>query len=110
MRCVYAFGNFLFVFEYSLVADYSSSSKFVRIAQKLGIPEPPKRPTMGYIRFQQENLASLKQSTKSQQELVSLAAAKWRHLSAEEKEKYNKQFNAEMVRCFTILILLCIFI
>lgn len=35
-----------------------------------------------------------------------MSAAKWRNLSAEEKEKYNKQFNAEMVRGFTILFLL----
>lgn len=58
---------------------------------------------MGYIRFQQENLTTLKQSAKSQQELFSLVAAKWRHLSPQEKEQYNKQFNAEMVTEYTIL-------
>lgn len=84
-----------------MLADYSTSSKFGRIVQKLGIPEPPKRPPIGYIRFQKENLATLKQSAKSQTELFSLIAAKWQQLGAEEKGKYNKQFNAEMVRCFT---------
>lgn len=81
----------------SLLVDYSTSSKFSRIAQKLGISEPPKRPTSGYIRFQQENLPTLKQSSQSPQELIALVAAKWRHLSTEEKEKYNKQFHTEIV-------------
>lgn len=88
---------------YSLLVDYSTSSKFSRIVQKLGIAEPPKRPRTGYIRFHQENLPTLKQSTQSQRELVALAAAKWRQLNAEEKETYNKQFKAEMVRKYTII-------
>lgn len=93
----------LYEFEYSLLVDYSTTSKLNRIAQKLGIPEPPKRPVIGYIRFQLENSTALKQSAKSQKELFSLVAAKWRHLSPQEKEKYNEQFKTEMVTEYTIL-------
>lgn len=90
----------LFVFYCSLcsfLATYSTSSKFGRIVQKLGIPEPPKRPLNGFIRFQQENKTALKQSAKSQQDLFALVATKWRSLSAEQKEKYSKPFNTEIV-------------
>lgn len=60
---------------------------------------------MGYVRFQMENMAELKQKAKSQQDLVTLVAAKWRNLSPEEKEKYNTQFQAEMVWSFTVLLI-----
>lgn len=81
----------------SLLVNYYTSSKFGRIVQKLGLPEPPKRPINGYIRFQQDNQAALKQSAKSQQDFMVLVGAKWRDLSADEKEKYGKSFTTEIV-------------
>lgn len=82
---------------YSLLVNYSTSSRLGRVVQKLGIAEPPRRPLNGFLRFQQENRSDLQQSAKSQRDLCALMATKWRSLSAEQKDKYNEAFNTEIV-------------
>lgn len=71
-------------------------SKTTKILEKLGISAvPPKPPKNGYLRFAEENRDSLKASTKSQTELFSLLATRWKQLSDEQKEKYNKEYKKE---------------
>lgn len=74
-----------------------STSKFTRIVQKLGIPEPPKKPVTGFIRFQQEIQTSLRQDGKSHTQTFSVAGEKWRQMSEEQKAKYNKEYKREFV-------------
>lgn len=93
----------------SLLANYSTPSKFSRAAQRLGISEPPKRPANGFVRFQQENQAELKQSAQSQKDLFVLIGTKWRNLSAEQKEKYNKPFNTEIVSGQFVVVVVVLF-
>lgn len=77
--------------------SYSNVSRISKIVYKLGIPEPPKKPLNGYLRFQQENRESLQKSSKSQAQLISLGAAQWQRLSDDEKSKYNSEFMKEYV-------------
>lgn len=81
---------------YSLLVNYSTPSKFSQIAQKLGIPEPPKKPVNGFLRFKQENKA-LQQAGQSQRDFFAFIGSKWRSLSAEQKNEYNKEWETEIV-------------
>lgn len=89
------------LFQFSIsnnqVLGIANVSTFNRIAHKLGIPEPPKRPAIGYVRFQQENRDSLQQKVKSQNDFFSLVGAQWKQLSQDQKEKYNNEFEKEFV-------------
>lgn len=84
----------------NFVSCYSTVSKFNRIVQKLGIPEPPKKPVTGFIRFQKENLASIQRNAKSQPEVFAVAGEQWRQLSDDQKEKYNQVYKKEFVSGF----------
>lgn len=87
-----------FSFGNNQIAGVANVSKFNKIAQKLGIPGPPKKPTTGFIRFQQENRNTFQTTSKSQSELSLLAATQWKQLSDEQKEKYNREYKKEYVR------------
>lgn len=79
------------------IAFVSNMSKFNKIANKLGIPGPPKKPSTGYFRFSQE---VRKAPGKSLIENTALVASQWKKLSDEQKEKYNREFKKEYVRHF----------
>lgn len=79
------------------MSGYANASKINKIVQKLGIAEPPKKPQNAYIRFQQENRESLQKVSKSQRDLVALAAQQWQQLSGDEKLKYISEFKKENV-------------
>lgn len=92
------------LFQFSVsnnqILGIAHASKFNRIVQKLGIPEPPKRPATALIRFQKENIDSLRATAKSQNDLFSLIGAQWRQLSEDQKEKYKSQYKKEFVSVF----------
>ena len=74
-------------------------STYNKIIEKLGIPEkPPKKPITGFIRFAQERRDWSKDSSKSLSKVTTLAAAEWKQLSDEQKEKYNVEFKKQYVR------------
>lgn len=82
------------------IACVANMSKFNKIVNKLGIPEPPKKPSTGYIRFSQEVRNSLNAPGKSLIENTALIALQWKKLSDEQKGKYNREFKKEHVRIF----------
>lgn len=61
------------------------------------MPEPPKKPKNGFIRFIQENGDSFS-SSKTVGERSVLAASQWKQMSNERKEKYNSAFKKEYVK------------
>ncbi|XP_055303999.1 transcription factor A, mitochondrial-like [Sitodiplosis mosellana] len=77
------------------IACTANVSTYNKIVQKLGIPEPPKKPMTGFIRFAQDSRDSNKASSKSQTALTVLAAEQWKQLSDEQKEKYNGAYKQE---------------
>lgn len=89
------------------IACVANVSTYNKIIENLGIPEkPPKKPVTGFIRFAQERRDSYKDSSKPLSEVTSLAAAEWRQLSDEQKEKYNVEYKKQYVRFpFTTFVL-----
>lgn len=72
-------------------------SNFNQIYQKLDIPEPPKRPLTSFFRFMQENIRSGESSSERPLKQVIEAAAQWKQMSEEQKEKYNDEYKKDMV-------------
>ncbi|XP_031630335.1 transcription factor A, mitochondrial-like [Contarinia nasturtii] len=66
------------------------------ILRKLNIPERPKRPIRGYLRFVKEFFPSQKKSGKPAKEVISLAAIEWKKFDDSQKQRYNQEFEREM--------------
>lgn len=65
--------------------------------RELGLPEPPKKPGNGYIRFFKENVETFRKTSKSVPEVCTNIAAQWKILPEFKKEKYNNEYKKEIV-------------
>lgn len=72
-------------------------SKANVISRRLGIPERPKKPLTSYIRFLQEIRPSIQQSAKNIREIPVIAAAQWKKLDTNQKQKYIQEYEKEKV-------------
>lgn len=70
-------------------------SKTNIISRKLGIPEVPKKPITPYLRYLNEVRPSIK--VKSPREAVTIAAAQWKKLDENQKQKYKREFENDKV-------------
>lgn len=101
--CMFSFANFhLQLFSWSLFRYLSSTnvvfdSKSNVISRRLGIPERPKKPISSYLRFLQEVRPTLQQSEKNVREIPVMAAAQWKKLDANQKQKYIQEYEKEKV-------------
>lgn len=73
-------------------------SKTNLISRKLGIPERPKKPLTGYLRFLNEIRPTIEKTVKTQREIPTIAATQWKKLDESKKQKYNLEFEKEKVR------------
>lgn len=67
------------------------------ISRNLGLPERPKKPLTGYLRYLVEQQPAVRQSVKSPREVPIVIAAQWKKLDENQKQKYNQAFLNERV-------------
>lgn len=84
-------------FSYLNNASAAFAVKANDIAKKLGLPERPKRPSSGFIRFLTDVRPSLQATTKSPTELAQEASNRWKSLDDNQKLKYKVAFEQENV-------------
>lgn len=72
-------------------------SKTNLISRRLGIPERPKKPIVGFYRFLQEVRPSIQKTVKNQREVLTLAATQWKNLDENKKKSYNSEYENEKV-------------
>lgn len=87
----------LYLFRLLSVTNVVFESKTNQISRKLGIPERPKKPIIGFYRFLKEVRPSIQKTVKSQCEVVTLAATQWKNLDENKKKLYNSEYEDEKV-------------
>lgn len=90
-------GFFFHLFSHLGTTNVVFNSKSNAILRKLGIPERPKKPLTGYMRFLIDVRPSIEKTVKSQREVPTVAAQQWKKLTSNEKQKYNQQYENEKV-------------
>lgn len=73
-------------------------SKTNVISRNLGIPEGPKKPLTSYFRFLKEVRPLIKPTVNHEREVTTAAAAQWKKLDENQKQKYIQAFEKEKVR------------
>lgn len=61
------------------------------------MPERPKKPLTGYLRYLNEQRPVIAQRVQSPREVPGVAAAQWKKLDESQKQKYNQAFLNEKV-------------
>lgn len=69
----------------------------------MGIPEGPKKPLTSYFRFLKEVRPLIKPTVNHVRELTAVAAAKWKKMDENQKQKYVQAFEKEKVQLMTFL-------
>lgn len=87
----------LLLFRFLSVTNVVCDSKTNIISRKLGIPERPKKPLTGYYRFLRDVRPSIQKTVSSPREVQTVAAAQWKKLDENQKQKYNQEFEQEKV-------------
>lgn len=88
---------FLFDCRFFGTTNVAYDSKTNVIARRLGIPERPKKPLTAYFRFLKEVRPVIQQSVKHEREVPTVAAAQWKKLDENQKQKYFQAFEKDKV-------------
>lgn len=84
-------------YRFLTTTNVAFDSKANAISRNLGLPERPKKPMTGYLRYLNELRPVVSQSAKTPREVLTIAAARWKQLDESQKEKYNQAFLNEKV-------------
>lgn len=86
-----------YLFRLLSVTNVVFESKTNVISRKLGIPERPKKPMIGFYRFVKEVRPSIQKTVKNQREVLTIAATQWKKLDENQKKLYNSEYEDEKV-------------
>lgn len=79
-------------YRFFTTTNIAFDSKANVISRNLGLPERPKKPLTGYLRYMNEVRPVVSQSVKTAKEVPVIVAAQWKKLDEGQKQKYNQAF------------------
>lgn len=88
---------FSYFYRFFGTTNVAYDSKANVIARKLGIPERPKKPLTAYFRFLREVRPVIQPTVKHEREVPGVAAAQWKKLDENQKQKYFQAFEKDKV-------------
>lgn len=84
-------------YRFLTTTNVAFDSKANVINRNLSLPERPKKPMTGYLRYLNEQRPIVGQSVKLPREIPVVVAAQWKKLDEGQKQKYNQAFLNEKV-------------